>query len=135
MASEAKIHFEPDEEDDNYVDVTFTNTTDEILYDYEIVAALYDQNGELLFINTEVVSGIGSASGQHHHRSAVHLRGYSHVLLPRRPHAHDRGCAGLLRKVKRKSCKTHRPRGGAFFHALSRKSAAIPRKNRFITES
>ena len=65
----------------------------------------------------------------------VHLRGYRHVLLPRRPHAHDRGCAGPLRQVKRKSCKTHRPRGGAFFHALSRKSAAIPRKNRFITES
>ena len=82
LTSEAKIHFEPDEEDDNYVDVTFTNTTDEILYDYEIVAALYDQNGELLFINTEMVSGIGVASGRlHHHRSAVHLRGYRHVLL------------------------------------------------------
>ena len=42
---------------------TFTNTTDEILYDYEMVAALYDQNGELLFINTEVVSGIGVHPG------------------------------------------------------------------------
>lgn len=63
LTSEAKIHFEPDEEDDNYVDVTFTNTTDEILYDYEMVAALYDQNGGLLFINTEMVSGIGVHPG------------------------------------------------------------------------
>ena len=63
IASEAKIHYEPDEEDDNYVDVTFTNTTDEILYDYKIVAAMYDQNGELLFINAETVSGIGVHPG------------------------------------------------------------------------
>lgn len=63
LTSEAKIHYEPDEEDDNYVDVTFTNTTDEIIYDYEIVAAMYDQNGELLFINAEMMSGIGVHPG------------------------------------------------------------------------
>ena len=60
IVSEAKIHYE---EDDNYVDVTFTNTTDEILYDYEIVAAMYDQNGELLFVSAETVSGIGVHPG------------------------------------------------------------------------
>ena len=78
LASEAKIHFEPDEEDDNYVDVTFTNTTDEILYDYEIVAALYDQNGELLFINTEVVSGIGVHPGS---TITVRLYIYEDILM------------------------------------------------------
>ena len=72
LASEAKIHFEPDE------DVTFTNTTDEILYDYEIVAALYDQNGELLFINTEVVSGIGVHPGS---TITVRLYIYEDILM------------------------------------------------------
>lgn len=78
LTSEAKIHFEPDEEDDNYVDVTFTNTTDEILYDYEIVAALYDQNGELLFINTEMVSGIGVHPGS---TITVRLYIYEDILM------------------------------------------------------
>lgn len=78
LTSEAKIHFEPDEEDDNYVDVTFTNTTDEILYDYEIVAALYDQNGGLLFINTEVVSGIGVHPGS---TITVRLYIYEDILM------------------------------------------------------
>lgn len=78
LASEAKIHFEPDEEDDNYVDVTFTNTTDEILYDYEIVAALYDQNGGLLFINTEMVSGIGVHPGS---TITVRLYIYEDILM------------------------------------------------------
>ena len=67
LASEAKIHFEPDEEDDN-----------EILYDYEIVAALYDQNGELLFINTEVVSGIGVHPGS---TITVRLYIYEDILM------------------------------------------------------
>lgn len=78
LTSEAKIHFEPDEEDDNYVDVTFTNTTDEILYDYKIVAALYDQNGELLFINTEMVSGIGVHPGS---TITVRLYIYEDILM------------------------------------------------------
>ena len=69
LTSEAKIHFEPDEEDDNYVDVTFTNTTDEILY---------DQNGELLFINTEVVSGIGVHPGS---TITVRLYIYEDILM------------------------------------------------------
>ena len=65
LTSEAKIHFEPDEED-------------EILYDYEIVAALYDQNGELLFINTEMVSGIGVHPGS---TITVRLYIYEDILM------------------------------------------------------
>ena len=47
-------------------------------YDYEIVAALYDQNGELLFINTEMVSGIGVHPGS---TITVRLYIYEDILM------------------------------------------------------
>lgn len=63
LASEAVMEYDPEEEYDNYVYVTFTNTMDEIIYDYVIVVALYDQNGALMFVKDDLTSGIGLHPG------------------------------------------------------------------------
>lgn len=48
---------------DNYVYVTFTNETDEVLYDYWIASALYDQNGSLITVLDASFSLLGINPG------------------------------------------------------------------------
>lgn len=46
---EGDFYFDPDDKYDNAVFVTFTNLTDELLHDFETVVALYDEEGYLIY--------------------------------------------------------------------------------------
>ncbi|HHU02786.1 MAG: hypothetical protein ACOX54_08360 [Christensenellales bacterium] len=59
---EAKLELSADEYD-NYVNVTFTNDSDSILYRFTIIIAIYDQNEELVFVDDDYTSAIGIHPG------------------------------------------------------------------------
>lgn len=48
---------------DNYIYVTFTNTTDTPRYDFYVTAALYDAEGELIFVDSNILSSIAVHPG------------------------------------------------------------------------
>lgn len=48
---------------DNYVNVTFTNTGDSILYGYYISVALYDDNEDLIFVDGNSYDALGVHPG------------------------------------------------------------------------
>ena len=47
----------------NYVYVTFTNTTDEVKYDFYITAALFDIEGNLVYVDSSILSYMGIHPG------------------------------------------------------------------------
>ncbi len=47
----------------NYVYVTFTNTTDKVLYDYTVVVAAYDANDALCYVGSDSSSSVGIHPG------------------------------------------------------------------------
>ena len=51
---EGDFYFNPDDKYDNAVFVTFTNTGDELLHDFENVVALYDEDGNLIFCDSNM---------------------------------------------------------------------------------
>lgn len=63
LPSEASIEYVGGKSDDNYLCVTFTNESSEMLYDFYITAALYDQNGGLIFVGGDSYSAVGIHPG------------------------------------------------------------------------
>ena len=60
---EGNFYFDPEDKYDNAVYVTFTNQTDELLHDFEAVVALYDEEGHLLFCDSDTVYEISVHPG------------------------------------------------------------------------
>lgn len=63
LPSEASFNYVGSNSYDNYVLVTFTNESTDVLYDYYITAAIYDQNGGLIFVGGDSYSAIGIHPG------------------------------------------------------------------------
>lgn len=63
LPCEATIGYGGSDSYDNYVYVTLTNTTNNILYDFAITVALYDQNEQLMFVNGDSTSSLGIHPG------------------------------------------------------------------------
>jgi hypothetical protein len=63
MNAEATISYEGADSYDNYIYVTFTNTTEDVIYGLYAVAAMYDQNGALMFVDYEYTSTFGVHPG------------------------------------------------------------------------
>lgn len=63
LPSEAVLSYKGGNSYDNYVYVTFTNTTTDILYGFAITVAMFDQNGDLIFVNGDSTSSIGIHPG------------------------------------------------------------------------
>lgn len=63
MTAEATLSYEGADSYDNYIYVTFTNTTEDVLYGLYAVVALYDQNGALMFVDYEYTSSFGIHPG------------------------------------------------------------------------
>ena len=59
----AEIQYSKSDIYDNNVFVTFTNTTDSTLYDFYIATALYDSNGELIYVDGDSSSELGIHPG------------------------------------------------------------------------
>lgn len=60
---EAVLSLGVEEYDSDYIDVTFTNTTDATLYDFEVVTAMYDAAGTLVNVDTYWGSSVGIHPG------------------------------------------------------------------------
>lgn len=60
---EAEIEMPDGQAYENYVNVTFTNTTDEIIYGGAIVCALLDAEGKVIFVSTNSYDTIGVHPG------------------------------------------------------------------------
>ncbi len=58
LPCEAELVLSKDSEYDNYVNVTFTNTLDDVLKEYTITAAIYDNGGNLVFVDSSSYSNI-----------------------------------------------------------------------------
>ncbi len=63
MNAEATISYAGANSYDNYIYVTFTNTTEDVIYGLYAVAAMYDQNGALMFVDYEYTSTFGIHPG------------------------------------------------------------------------
>ncbi len=63
IPSEAEMDLEGVDSYENYINVTFTNSTDEILYDFAICVAMTDTNGDLVFVDSDSTSTIGLHPG------------------------------------------------------------------------
>ena len=63
LPSQAKIDYHGVDSYDNYVYVTLTNTTSEVLYNFAVTVAMYDQNNELMYVNGDSSSSIGIHPG------------------------------------------------------------------------
>lgn len=59
LPCEATIEYSSTNTYDNYVYVTFTNTTESVLYGFAITTAIYDTNGELIFVDSDGSSAVG----------------------------------------------------------------------------
>ena len=60
---EAVLNMGVETYDSDYIDVTFTNTTDSVLYGYEIVTAMYDAAGNLVNVDYDWYSNVGIHPG------------------------------------------------------------------------
>jgi hypothetical protein len=60
---EAVLALGVDAYDSDYIDVTFTNTTDAILYDFDVLTAMYDANGALINVDYTWESSVGVHPG------------------------------------------------------------------------
>lgn len=60
---ETSIEYLPLDKYNNYVYITFPNTSDSILYEFAMTVAIYDQNKELVFVNGDSNSSIGIHPG------------------------------------------------------------------------
>lgn len=69
---------------DNYVYVTFTNTTDELIYGYCIAVALTDAEGNLLFVDGDTIDALAVYPG-----STISVRVYVDQDLMSYYKAHD----------------------------------------------
>lgn len=63
LPCEGTIVFDKNQKYDNGIVVTFTNTGSEITGETVVVAALYDQNGELMFVNYDYNDSVGVHPG------------------------------------------------------------------------
>lgn len=63
ISCEATYEIAGNDENDNYVYVTFTNTTDETRYDFYISSALHDAEGNLIFVETQCASDVALHPG------------------------------------------------------------------------
>lgn len=63
IPSEAEIAISGGNSYDNYVNVTFTNETDEVLYGAYVVCALEDKNGEVVFVGRNGYDSLGVHPG------------------------------------------------------------------------
>lgn len=60
---EAVLALGESEYDSNYVDVTFTNTTDAILYDFDVLTAMFDADGNIVNVDYTWESSVGVHPG------------------------------------------------------------------------
>lgn len=60
---EGSVQFVGGDSYDNYTFVTFTNTTDSILYNFSTIVALFDQEGKLMYVNSSHHSSVGVHPG------------------------------------------------------------------------
>lgn len=60
---EATFELEGTDSYENYVYVTFTNTSEEPIYDFYIVAALHDADGNLVFVDSKSLSNVAVHPG------------------------------------------------------------------------
>lgn len=51
-------------EEETFVDISFTNKTEETIFDFYAVMAIYDQNDQLIFTSEESVYELGVPAGQ-----------------------------------------------------------------------
>ncbi len=63
LPSEAKIEYKPSDKYNNDIYVTFTNDTDDILYDFAITVAMFDQDNHLIFVDGDSSSSLGIHPG------------------------------------------------------------------------
>lgn len=63
IPSSAEIDFKGSSSYSNYVNVTFTNESDEILYGAYVVAAMFDSDGEMIFVNRNDYDSLGVHPG------------------------------------------------------------------------
>lgn len=59
----AELNLDEPESYNSYVNVTFTNDSAEIMDDFELIAAIYDAEGKLLYVNTDYSSYVGVHPG------------------------------------------------------------------------
>lgn len=63
LPCEAKLEYSSASKYDNYINVTFTNTTESTLYGFAVTVAAFDQKGELVFVEGDSTSSIGVHPG------------------------------------------------------------------------
>lgn len=59
----ADVQYSSSETSDNYVNVTIANVSSEILQDFYITSAIYDQNGELIYVAGDAFETLGITPG------------------------------------------------------------------------
>jgi len=60
---EAAMNFENEEHYGDYIDVTITNSLDYVMYDFRVAVALYDAEGNLIYVNYDYDDSIGLHPG------------------------------------------------------------------------
>lgn len=71
LPCEAKLEYVGGDSYENYIYVTFTNTTDEVIDDFAVTAAIFDQDENLICVSSDSMSSIGV-----HPNSTITLRLY-----------------------------------------------------------